>query len=115
MPDRNCWLPLWKLSNLVVVHWTSTTESGFQWIIMYLLLVDAGLYDPPIKLVILGIKDYCNSSFNFIWKDLTSRYVCVCVCVYVEFATHVESFAAQVSSNDVKNDVNLTMRIYEFL
>jgi len=76
---------------------------------MYLLLVDAGLFDPPIKLVILGIKDYCNSSFNFIWKDLTSR------SIYIEFVTCVESFVAQVSSNEVKNDVKLTMRIYELL
>jgi hypothetical protein len=36
-------------------------------------------------------------------------------CIYIEFVTCVESFVAQVSSNEVKNDVKLTMRIYELL
>jgi hypothetical protein len=42
-------------------------------------------------------------------KKVTSRYI------YIEFVTRVESFVAQVSSNEVKNDVKLTMRIYELL
>jgi hypothetical protein len=42
-------------------------------------------------------------------KKVTSRYI------HIEFVTCVESFVAQVSSNEVKNDVKLTMRIYELL